>query len=111
MKSHFYPAKEFVFQQTDGSYYAVSLSFGLFAEGETSEEAITHLKHATIGYLMMCFQENESEEEIYRGAPQEYVKMYEEFVHEPIKPSPKSARKKFWIRSNNYEQSESLVLA
>lgn len=106
-----FPAKELVFREDDGTYYAVSLSFGLFAEGETAEEAWNNLKHATIGYLIMCVKENESDEQIYRGAPKEYIALSEQFAKWHVKPLAKEASKRYAMRTQSYSKNDSYITA
>jgi len=110
-KNRFFTAKELVFRESDGTYYAVSLSFGVFAEGNTAEEALTNLQHATIGYLMMCIKENETEEKIYRGAPKHYIDVCKDFEKEHIKPPQKFAKKRYTSRMSSYSSEGSYVYA
>ena len=57
-------------------YIAVSLEFDLFAEGKSSGQALERLVDATMGYLQVCVEDNEKNENIYRPAPQKYQKMF-----------------------------------
>ena len=105
-KSHIFTAQEMAFQEKDGTFYAVSLSFGLFAEGATCEEAFAELHAATLGYLIMCIADQESQEKIYRGAPEKYQKMYHTFLRQQqvqsIRPHRALARKSVAIQARGY---------
>lgn len=58
------------------TYLAVSLEFDLMAEGKSIRQALERLYDATSGYLQMCCEDNETDEEIYRKAPKKYQNMY-----------------------------------
>ena len=111
-----FPAQEMAFKEKDGSFYAVSMSFGLFAEGETAEEALKRLSEATIGYLKMCLEGNEKDKDIYRGVPKEYNKMYDLFLSMKKsvtnKPVISIVKKSPFARIENYNFSnKNLVCA
>ncbi len=65
-----------------------------------------YLAEATTGYLQMCIAENETYEQIYRPAPEEYWKMYNEFVRKkPIINPKKIPKKQYMTRTKNYDYS------
>lgn len=87
----------------DSKYLAVSLDLDLLAEGKTMGEAMDSLHEASIGYLTMCLQDNESDEIIYRKAPKKYFDLYELFKELDAK---KSQVKENFIGKAIYKSSE-----
>lgn len=75
-----------------GIYIAVSLNFYIVAEADDLDTAIERLKDATLGYLEVCLEDNESDELIYRPAPEEYQDMWVD-VHEINKFVPPKTQK------------------
>lgn len=71
-----FTAREIVYKK-NSKYLAVSLDFDLFAEGSTSGEAMDRLHEASVGYIIMSCEDNESDENIYRKAPKKYFDIYE----------------------------------
>ncbi len=61
-------------------YLAVSLEFDLMADGKTIKQSLDRLHDATSGYLQVCCEDNETDEEIYRQAPKKYQDLYKLFV-------------------------------
>ena len=64
------------FKEKDWTFYAVSISFWLYSEWNSISDVFSKLHDATIWYLTMCINDNESKEEIYRWAKKEYLDMY-----------------------------------
>lgn len=77
-----------------GCYLAVSLEFDLLAEGDSIKQALDHLYEATSGYLKMCCLDEESDEEIYRKAPEKYQSIYGLFVELDAKKRKRLEEKK-----------------
>lgn len=78
----------------EGTYLAISLEFDLLAEGNSIVQAFKRLHDATEGYLKMCCEDNESDAEIYRKAPQKYQNMYDLFIELTEKKRKKQSEKK-----------------
>lgn len=109
MPQRSFHAREICFREED-DFYAVSLDFDLFAEGKTKEEAMQRLREATMGYLLMCVQENEPDTEVYRPAPKKYLDMFYYYLEEAKsreshqnKRKTKYHKKIFSIELNDYD--------
>ncbi|MBI5753972.1 hypothetical protein HZA40_02400 [Candidatus Peregrinibacteria bacterium] len=63
----------------DQLFLAVALNFDLISEGSSMPEALTRLDNNVKSYLVMCLEDNETDEQIYRKAPKKYFDMYELF--------------------------------
>ena len=79
MSSRFFRDRIIAYKK-GGTYLAVSLEFDLLTEGCSIKEALERLHDATFGYLQTCYQENETDNEIYRKAPKKYQDLYELFI-------------------------------
>lgn len=79
MSTRFFKDKIIAYKQGE-KYLAVSLEFNLMAEGKTIKESLDRLHDATSGYLQICCEDNETDEEIYRKAPKKYQDLYQLFV-------------------------------
>jgi hypothetical protein len=53
-------------------FIAVALDFDLFVEGSSLGNALNMLDESIRGYLIMCIEDGESDDQIYRKAPQKY---------------------------------------
>ena len=74
------------------TYVAVSLNFDIVAEGDNVEQAIERLRDATLGYLVVCVEDKEKDEAIYKSAPKEYQDMWDD-VFDISKFNPPKSQK------------------
>lgn len=109
MTEHSFRAREICYQEGE-DFHAISLDFDLFAEGKTREEAMQRLRDATMGYLLLCIQDNELDEEIYRTAPKKYHDMFQYYLEEAKTPRKSEKKKKgkyhkkvFSVSTNDYD--------
>jgi hypothetical protein len=58
--------------KNNNNYLAVSLEFDLLAEEDNMQKALERLYCARDGYLKLCYEDNETDEEIYRKASKKY---------------------------------------
>jgi len=79
MKSRIFKDRIIAYKKTD-KFLAVSLEFDLLAEGKDMIQALKRLHDATTGYLKTCYEDNETDKEIYRKAPKKYQDMYDLFM-------------------------------
>ncbi len=93
MKTRTFKDKVIAYKKAD-KYLAVSLEFDLLAEGENIMQALERLYDATSGYLYMCCEDKEKDEEIYRKAPKKYHDLYNLFVELSEKDVKKENEKK-----------------
>ena len=109
MSQRSFRAREICYQDGE-DFHAISLDFDLFAEGKTREEAMQRLRDATMGYLLLCIQDKEPDQEVYRMAPKKYQDMFQYYLEEAKslekyekKKKGKHHKKVFSVSTNDYD--------
>ena len=64
-----------VYKEGD-TFIAVSLNFDLIAEADRFQLALKRLEDAIKGYLLVCVEDKEPDEKIYRSAPKKYQEKF-----------------------------------
>ncbi len=76
MKNSSFQSRVFVYKKKN-LFVGVALDFDLIVQGKNMVEALERLNDGVRTYLRMCTDENESDQEIYRKAPNKYFKLYD----------------------------------
>ena len=97
------------FDEEHQMWVAVSMSFDLVAEASSQREAMSRLREATIAYLLLCIQDNEPKERVYRAPSKELIHLFENTLKESL-PSkagkPRVPNRRYVSRHRSYGPRE-----
>ena len=79
MKKRVFHTRIIAYKKKD-IYIGVALDFDLVVQGDSIQQALQHLHESITGYLLMCVEDNESHEQIYRPAPKKYFDLHSLFL-------------------------------